>query len=254
MAVVMDKVNECHNTIAMFSDVVSGQLFGHTHSNELRVSNTLPADSPPILIVGAVSPIYGNHPGFSVVTYNRSDTKFPLDLTTYHLSLSDPIDVDKDNIAEFKPLFSSLLEFLSLNNLTNSEVLGLAGKLVTDKNGISWIRYWQQWYQEDKKEPTCNGYCRIQEACIMACGSLQSTWKDCVANKIRNGNRSCSLPPPAYDVQSWNWAIIGSVLLLGSVFLGVIIFTFWHQKSEVGFERAPDVEEESSDNVNLRLT
>jgi len=43
-----------HATIEEFSDVISAQLFGHTHFNELRVSNTLPGNSPPILIMLSV--------------------------------------------------------------------------------------------------------------------------------------------------------------------------------------------------------
>jgi len=71
---------------------------------------------------------------FFLLTYQLGDAKFPLDLTSDCLSFSDVMDVDKNNIAEFKSLFSTLLEFCSLNSLTNFEVLGLVFKSRCESN------------------------------------------------------------------------------------------------------------------------
>jgi len=211
-----------HTSISEFSDVIAGQFFGHTHSNELRVSNSLPSDSPPIIIIGAVSPIYGNDPGFSIVTYHQSgeseatnDTTqsyqrvqqpfVPLDLVTFHLNLKN-ITIIYDNynntIAKFQPLFPSLIQFLNISNLTNGQIWDLSGRFTSTINGGSteWMRYWQQWYQDDKHEPACNGNCRIKEACIIACGNLQATWKQCISHP---NNPICSLPQTAYSSYSY---------------------------------------------------
>ena len=173
-----------HATIEEFSDVISAQLFGHTHFNELRVSNTLPGNSPPILIIGAVSPVFGNNPGFSVIKYDRGDSMFPLDIATYYLNLNGKFNIGTNNIANFEPLFQSLLQFLDIKKLINSEVMSLAGRLVKDQTDESWKKYWQ-WYQNKGEDPPCNEYCRIKEACIVACGPFESTWADCVSNEIK---------------------------------------------------------------------
>jgi hypothetical protein len=164
--------------------------------------------------------------------------------------LKDPtIIIDDDNnyimIAEFQPLFPSLLQFLNMSNLTNGQVWDLSGTLETDSNGTEWMRYWQQWYQEDKKEPKCVGECRIQEACIVACGNSTSTWKECVSHA---NNKICSLPPIAYTTIYYYYTrwfirilwISCLVLLLGGA---LVIFTVRYFKCRKnGFVRAPDIE------------
>jgi hypothetical protein len=257
-----------HTSISEFSDVIAGQFFGHTHSNELRVSNSLPSDSPPIIIIGAVSPIYGNDPGFSIVTYHQSgeseatnDTTqsyqrvqqpfVPLDLVTFHLNLKN-ITIIYDNynntIAKFQPLFPSLIQFLNISNLTNGQIWDLSGRFTSTINGGSteWMRYWQQWYQDDKHEPACNGNCRIKEACIIACGNLQATWKQCISHP---NNPICSLPQTAYSSYSYYLTTfffqrLGLTLLVLLSIGGILlIFTCrYHKCGRNGFIRAPDIE------------
>jgi len=51
------------------SKAVAGQFFGHSHKSQFRVWGGVPAEEQaPLLVMGSVSPIYGNNPGFAVVT------------------------------------------------------------------------------------------------------------------------------------------------------------------------------------------
>lgn len=118
---------------------------------------------------------------------------FPVDIATYYLNLNGKFNTDANNIAIFEPLFQSLLQFLDIKKLINSEVMSLAGRLLKDQTDESWKQYWQ-WYQNKGEDPPCNGDCRIKEACIVACGPFESTWTDCVSNEIKyNPKALCAL-------------------------------------------------------------
>lgn len=273
-----------HASISEFSDVIAGQFFGHTHSNELRVSNSLPSDSPPIVIIGAVSPIYGNDPGFSIVTYQQLEESeptnittqshlrtrqpfIPLDLVTFHLDLKNITviyDHYNNTIAKFQQLFPSLIQFLNISNLTNGQIWDLSGRFTStnDDGSTEWMRYWQQWYQDDKEEPACNGNCRIKEACIVACGNQHSTWKQCVSHP---NNPICSLPQTAYSAYSYYFLTfffqriaLSFLVLLSLCAILLVITRRFHMCRRSGFIRAPDIEsilatepqEPSNDNNN----
>jgi len=51
---------------------IAAQLFGHVHANEFRMIPGSPPDAGPILLSGALSPIYGNYPSFHIVEYNAT--------------------------------------------------------------------------------------------------------------------------------------------------------------------------------------
>lgn len=61
--------------IALPTDRVAFALAGHTHRFDLRLAGDVP-----ILIAGAISPIYGNNPNFAVV---RVDTRGIVDVTLH---------------------------------------------------------------------------------------------------------------------------------------------------------------------------
>ena len=44
--------------VSDYSDVVSGMLFGHVHTNELRRMSHMPSSAAPLMLQGAVAPGY----------------------------------------------------------------------------------------------------------------------------------------------------------------------------------------------------
>ena len=44
--------------VSDYSDVVSGMLFGHVHTNELRRMPHMPSSAAPLMLQGAVAPGY----------------------------------------------------------------------------------------------------------------------------------------------------------------------------------------------------
>ena len=54
------------------SSAVAGQFFGHSHMTQFRVWGGVPAEAQaPLLVMGSVSPKYGNNPSFAVVTLGQ---------------------------------------------------------------------------------------------------------------------------------------------------------------------------------------
>jgi len=44
---------------------------------------------------------------------------------------------------------------LNVSNLNNRQIWGFSGRFASTINGgrPEWMRYWQQWYQDNKQEP-----------------------------------------------------------------------------------------------------
>ena len=58
------------------SNGVAGQFFGHSHKTQFRVWGGVPAEAQaPLLVMGSVSPVYGNNPGFAVVTLGEGGSE-----------------------------------------------------------------------------------------------------------------------------------------------------------------------------------
>jgi hypothetical protein len=226
-------LNRYYETILNFSDVVSSQMFGHFHINSLHVAQELPFDAPPILIVGSVSPINGNNPTFSVVSYDRGASKFPIDLTSYTLDLGGEVHLlDNTNVAQFKPLFSSLLQFLGIKNFTNAEVFKLASRLMLSDEAA---QDWQEWKvakkHNDTNDTVCNGMkCRLKEACTIACGSLKDLYERCKdKNVVRQFNEQwlqCALPLSAngaVEYQSTKVFLEGTIVTSSQIVFCVLL-------------------------------
>eukprot|EP00931_Biecheleriopsis_adriatica_P109881 TRINITY_DN84149_c0_g1_i1.p1 TRINITY_DN84149_c0_g1~~TRINITY_DN84149_c0_g1_i1.p1 ORF type:complete len:592 (-),score=58.58 TRINITY_DN84149_c0_g1_i1:148-1659(-) len=62
---------------------VAAQLFGHTHSDEFRLMPRAPEKMGPVLIAGAISPIYRSNPTFRLVEYDPLSGR-PLNWVVYY--------------------------------------------------------------------------------------------------------------------------------------------------------------------------
>jgi hypothetical protein len=69
-----------------YSDVVQLGFAGHTHMDDFRVAAS-GAPSLPLRITPAVSPLFDNNPGFSVLSYDVK-TGSTSDITTFFISLA----------------------------------------------------------------------------------------------------------------------------------------------------------------------
>lgn len=91
--------------------VVGGLLFGHMHTTQYRVwSGASPtsalARAPPLVALPAVSPIFGNNPGFSLLTLDGTDGYRLGDVRTYYAELPSR-SADEQGPPAIKPLFDT---------------------------------------------------------------------------------------------------------------------------------------------------
>ncbi len=70
--------------LEQFHDTVLAGFSGHTHSDDFRLIDAPGANKLFVLVDPAISPVYGQNPGFRVVTYNADGTL--ADQTTYYLT------------------------------------------------------------------------------------------------------------------------------------------------------------------------
>ncbi|HEV3037216.1 MAG TPA: metallophosphoesterase [Candidatus Angelobacter sp.] len=71
-----------------YSDVVQLGFAGHTHMDDFRISSSN-WPTAPLRITPAISPLFHNNPGFSVLSYDLN-TGAASDVKTYFISLSGP--------------------------------------------------------------------------------------------------------------------------------------------------------------------
>jgi sphingomyelin phosphodiesterase acid-like 3 len=76
------------NLMKTYGSVVQIALAGHTHMDDFRVLSPGGSASPVAFrITPAISPIFGNNPGFSVLQYQTSTGEVS-DIATYYLDLA----------------------------------------------------------------------------------------------------------------------------------------------------------------------
>lgn len=71
-----------------FAPVVAAQLFGHVHAEEIRIGTGF---GGPMLLSGALSPVYNNNPTFHLVEYDSSTGKL-LDYMVYYTEIKNPAE------------------------------------------------------------------------------------------------------------------------------------------------------------------
>ena len=96
-----------------YSDIVQLTFTGHTHMDDFRVAAG-GTSSLPLRITPAVSPKFGNNPGFSILSYDLK-TGAVSDITTFYLPLSSP-----------SPQWSSEYQFSSTYGVTGFNAASLA--------------------------------------------------------------------------------------------------------------------------------
>ena len=176
--------NMFFETMNEYKDVVAGLMFAHVHSNELRHIQQLPADGPPLLIGGSISPCYTTDPTFKIVQFEHGNMYHPIDIATFEVNLSEEIPADVTN--PFKLRYGpSLVDYLGMESLTNGETLKLANKMlpgsgVTDQD--TWDRYFNNWYKGTPQSQCNTPTCQRGEACLVACGFDNDLWNACNAS------------------------------------------------------------------------
>jgi sphingomyelin phosphodiesterase acid-like 3 len=131
--------------------VVAAQLFGHLHADEFRLLPQPPAGSGPILLTGALSPIYDNNPSFRVVEYDSVSGRL-LNYSVYYANMTEGSQEPQWSLGysalpSYPTLASSaavLEEAAGPGHLSGASYRSLAEKLA--EGGEEWDTY-VNWYK-----------------------------------------------------------------------------------------------------------
>eukprot|EP00588_Corethron_pennatum_P023523 CAMPEP_0194340934 /NCGR_PEP_ID=MMETSP0171-20130528/88043_1 /TAXON_ID=218684 /ORGANISM="Corethron pennatum, Strain L29A3" /LENGTH=470 /DNA_ID=CAMNT_0039106077 /DNA_START=146 /DNA_END=1558 /DNA_ORIENTATION=- len=171
-----------------YSDVVAAQLFGHVHSDEFRAASLGGKPLPPLLMTGALTPVYSNNPNFRVVRYNRLDGTI-LDYDTYFF------DVAKANDAAVQPQWKispSFREAFGVPDMSAGSLSSVADTIASsEKAGATFLSR----RKADIFEPPCFRPCRARWNCTLRASSLEE-YRGCLLTAGLVGEAAAQ-PPPA---------------------------------------------------------
>lgn len=149
-----------------YAHVVTAQLFGHVHSLEMRVAESL----PPLFTTGSISPLFGNNPTFSVWKYNATAGEM-VNWIVYGSNLTE-------TGVNWHQLYSSRLDF-QLPSLSTAQL----SRFVTDIQHNDSL--FQLYYQHTKgnsmnQAPCANVTCKARIQCTLTWFPTSEEYESCV--------------------------------------------------------------------------
>ena len=118
---------QLHHLIREYSTTVQTSFAGHVHTDDYRLLQS-PGSQPLIAqkILPAISPIYNQNPGFSIMTYDAK-TGAPLDFSTYHLTNLDSASLTEPGYWRFEYDFADEYGFERYSAESIAEIVENAG-------------------------------------------------------------------------------------------------------------------------------
>lgn len=161
--------------IAQYSDVIIGQMYGHTHEDSFLVFNDRSKFQIPVnfgLVNPSFTPYVGHNPAARLVAYNNN-TKDIENIYTYW------VDLNATNIAD-EMVFELEYELPSAYNMTDLSPHSwnaLAQKMKSDVDLFD--LFWLHYYTMDSNH-TCGFLCRKLAICAMQHVGSFSDYSACI--------------------------------------------------------------------------
>mmetsp|Transcript_11244 Transcript_11244/g.16523 ORF Transcript_11244/g.16523 Transcript_11244/m.16523 type:complete len:464 (+) Transcript_11244:206-1597(+) len=175
-----------------YEDIIAGQLFGHIHSDEFRLTSS----KTPLLLAPSLTPIFGNNPSFRRVYYTAAGEIFDYD--TYYL------DVENNQTWMQAPSFR---EAFSLPDMTYDSL-----RHILDNFERVWKTFLtrQHTYNMELVPEECDKDCQKDWKCILTSISRKG-YDDCVSN---NGEEDKKSVPSTARITLVAGLLVASVVLL----------------------------------------
>lgn len=125
----------------VLGSIVSAQLFGHVHKDEIRILPKAPRGAGPIFLSSSLSPVYYNNPSFKLVEYDRRTGRL-LNLKTF---ISDTFSSSQPSGAPtWRFGYDHVSEYgFSFAGLTMAEMVNFTASLL---DGGENYRKYASWY------------------------------------------------------------------------------------------------------------
>ena len=123
--------------VSAYRQTIAGIFFGHTHMDEFRLlyddsSNNIPMQVA--ISCPGISPIFGNNPGFKLVTVD-ADSKFPMDFITYYTTVNPIIWQQPYQFSQLSGAKPGVSIFQALKQMTPVQRKNVLNAIYTVKHG-----------------------------------------------------------------------------------------------------------------------
>jgi len=179
-----------------YQDVVAGNLFGHTHTNELRHIPLLRTDAAPLIVQSAMSPGLGNLPTFTIASYDDASKRIT-DLSKWTVEWDPIAQVWPKNTTsgiQFVNQIPSVKDFFDMADLSNGEVLDFGRRMSESK--VLFEKYWNLYTKGHPYliGPCLEEPCPRKEICDVMCGVTGVMWSRCANAKSPLADYTCAPP------------------------------------------------------------
>jgi sphingomyelin phosphodiesterase acid-like 3 len=210
--------------VETYASIIVGQLFGHVHSDEFRIIDPTSAAAP-ILLSGAVTPVYDNNPSFRIVEYSQFDNTIT-DYCVYWLNISEP-----------EPTWAKgycALEYYNLKAISSQELTRLAKDLATNDSTFEdffWV------FKAGDISPL-PAFSRADWSCLLQTVTV-SAYQSCMQNRT------------SHTMPSTEKTIIGVSSFVAACFIILVIyFVRRHRQSNGSTAHYDQLEQDFDESVS----
>ncbi len=206
-------LHKYYSILQNYASVISGQFFGHLHSDEFR---WIPANNShwPLWIASSVTPIYGSNPSYRLVSYHPSSGDL-LDYDTWYLDLLD------GDTKEWK-LGPSFRDSFDVPDLSLASIHSLVQKL-NESLAKPESTLWEELLNRQ--------HIYIQESAVRSCQdqSCRQAWLCTLVTITADEYATCLARSGANPAQvAWARLTLQQRLIMGCILIGVgMIASLW---------------------------
>ena len=187
-----------HAIINRYSSTVTGQFYGHTHTDEFQLFYSEPQQIPSNIayIAPSVTPYYGLNPSYRI--YTVSSEGEVLDHSTWIMDMAEA-NKNPSHDLPWSLLYSakSSYQMSSLSPLSWQEVVD---RLQTDEELFN--KFYMHYYSGSKTRPQCDPVCQYRLVCGLVSSKSHAMDEACEGIVIRSGREQ-----DTEGWRLWNWLV-----------------------------------------------
>ena len=161
------------NVTLPYSDIIVGQLFGHTHHDHFKVVQQNGKTFGSVLVTPSVTTFAHQNPSFRIYSMDASTYEL-LDYDQYFLNITKANELAKEGKTPEFEINYSAKDFYGLKDLSAESWLGLANRFKT--NSTLFLQYVDNMYARSKV-PSCDADCKKRTICQCENASLVEALK-----------------------------------------------------------------------------
>ena len=189
-----------YEIITRYSNTVTAQFYGHTHTDEFQLFYSSPGNAPSNIayIAPSVTPYYGLNPSYRLYTVSAVG-----EVLDHHTWIMD-LEVANDHFHTDPPwyLLYSAKEAYKMTNLSALSWHTMVDQLQTDQ--VMFDKFYKHFYSGSKTRPPCHPACRHRLICSLVSARSHDREETCKEVSVRRGRVEVT---SWWDWDWWNFAV-----------------------------------------------